>query len=256
MAYNTLLLETNEAGIAVLKINRPKNLNALNAEVLGELRAAFEALDSDPAVKAVVITGEGEKAFVAGADITEMAEMSPLEAKEFARKGRETLLFIGGMKKPVIAAVNGYALGGGLELALACDFIYASETAKLGLPEVTLGVIPGFGGTWMLAKRIGAARARELVYTGKVIDAQKAALWGIVNEILPAGDLVKAAVETAAKTAKAGGLAVAAAKDAIANGLETPEYETALFSVLFATGDQREGMKAFTEKRKPAFKGE
>ncbi|PJA16184.1 MAG: enoyl-CoA hydratase [Elusimicrobia bacterium CG_4_10_14_0_2_um_filter_56_8] len=255
MAYNTLNLETNEGGIAVLKINRPKNLNAINTEVLGELKLAFAALDCDPAVKAVVITGEGEKAFVAGADISEMAGMSPLEAKEFSRKGSEVLGLIGGMNKPVIAAVNGYALGGGLELALACDFIYASGNAKLGLPEVTLGVIPGFGGTWMLAKRIGAARARELVFTGKVIDSGTAAHWGIVNEVFPADSLMKEAVDTAAKMARAGGLAVAAAKDAIANGLENPAYETALFSVLFSTEDQREGMKAFTEKRKPAFRG-
>jgi len=255
MAFDTLLLETDARGVAVLKVNRPENLNAVNTEVLGELWQAFRALDADAAVKAVVLTGEGGKAFVAGADIGEMLEMTPFSAGEFSRKGSEVFRFIDKMKKPVIAAVNGYALGGGLELALACDFIYAAENAKLGLPEVTLGVIPGFGGTSMLAKRSGPARARELIFTGKVIDAQKAALWGLVNEVFPADALMREATETAARVARAGGLAVAAAKDAIANGLDLPEYETALFSVLFSTEDQREGMRAFTEKRKPAFQG-
>ena len=256
MAYENLLLEKTEAGVAVLTVNRPKSLNALNTAVLKELDQALSELAADAAVRAVVLTGSGEKAFVAGADISEMAEMSPAAAREFSRLGSGVFRSIEELRKPVIAAVNGYALGGGLELALACDFIYASDNARLGLPETTLGVIPGFGGTRRLAARCGAARAREMIFTGRPLDAAKAAACGLVNEVFPQAELLKAASAAAGKIAANGPLAVAAAKDAVDNGAGNPEYEPALFSLLFATADQREGMKAFTEKRKADFKGE
>jgi len=259
MAFKNLLIEAAD-GVALLTINSPRTLNALNSEVLGELECAFYELNLDAAVKAVVLTGAGEKAFVAGADIREMAAMSSYEGHQFGLKGQRVMLLIEKMTKPVIAAVNGYALGGGLELALACDFIYASTRAKLGFPEVTLGIMPGFGGTQNLARLIGQNKANELIFTGKMIDADKAAAWGIINEVFPPEELLARAKETAALVAAMGTLGVAYAKDAIANGLNMTKedgfrYEAALFGVLFATGDQKEGMGAFVEKRKAEFKG-
>ena len=241
-------------------MNRPESLNALNGELLSELQCAFSELGSDAAVKAVVITGAGEKAFVAGADIKEMAEMNPFQAHQFALKGQGVVLALQKMKKPVIAAVNGYALGGGLELALACDFIYACEKAKLGFPEVTLGIMPGFGGTQNLSRLVGHARASEMIFTGRMISAEKGAAWGVVNEVFSAGELLPKTLETAAAIARTGVLGVGYAKDAIANGLNMAKedgfrYEASLFGVLFATKDQREGMEAFVEKRKANFTG-
>lgn len=245
-------------GVALLTINRPQALNALNSEVLSELADSLLDLELDAEVKAVVLTGAGDKAFVAGADIAEMVEMTPSAAVEFSRKGQQVMLFIERMKKPVIAAVNGFALGGGLELALACDFIYASERAKLGLPEVTLGIMPGFGGTQNLARAIGPKRASEIVYSGKMFSAQKLLAWGLVNEVFVAEELLSKAQETAALIAKNGSLGVAAAKDVMAYGLDMSraegcKYESACFGNLFDTQDQREGMTAFLEKRKAAF---
>ncbi len=259
MEYKNLLIETNE-GITTLTINRREALNALNSAVIAELECALFELDLDAAVKAVVLTGAGEKAFVAGADIKEMSELTSFEAHEFARRGQRLILLISRMRKPVIAAVNGYALGGGLELALACDFIYASEKAKFGFPEVGLGVIPGFGGTQNLARLIGPNKANELVFSGRVINAAKALQWGIVNELFAPEELLSKALETAREIAGKGPLSVAYAKDAIVNGLNMTKedgfrYEASLFGVLFATGDQREGMGAFLEKRTADFKG-
>jgi enoyl-CoA hydratase len=259
LEYKYILIETVES-IAWVKINRPESLNALNSEVVTSLVQALTAVEQDPVAKVVVITGTGEKAFVAGGDIREMAGMSPLEARAFSRKGQLLVEWIGKMTKPVIAAVNGYALGGGLEIALACDFIYASEKARLGLPEVTLGVIPGFGGTQNLARLIGPNKARELIFSGMQLTAQQAREWGIVNEVFPAEDLNVKVKEIAASIARNGMLAVASAKDAIVNGLNMSRddglrYENAVFSTLFATEDQKEGMAAFVSKRKPEFKG-
>lgn len=259
MNYQTLLLE-RAAGVATLSINRPQSLNALNDELLRELECAFAALERDAAVKAVIITGAGEKAFVAGADIKAMVALDPCQAQAFARQGQQTLLALEAMSKPVIAAVNGFALGGGLELALACDFIYAADKARFGLPEVTLGVIPGFGGTQNLARLIGKARANELIFTGRMIGADQALAWGIVNAVFPAAELLQQAQGTAAAIAAVGSLAVATAKDAIASGLNMTKgdgcrYEAARFGVLFASHDQKEGMAAFIDKRKPAFQG-
>lgn len=256
---NHLLIEKSD-GVALLTINRPKAMNSLNSEVLSELFETLQELEQDVELKAVILTGAGEKAFVAGADITEMAEMTPREACAFARKGQQVVLFIEQMKKPVIAAVNGFALGGGLELAMACDFIYASDRARLGLPEVTLGIMPGFGGTQNLTRAIGPKRASELAFSGKIVTAQKLLEWGLINEVLPAEELLSKVRETAALIAQAGTLGVAAAKDALVNGLNMAKtdgfkYESALFANLFATRDQQEGMSAFLEKRKADFCG-
>jgi enoyl-CoA hydratase len=254
-----ILIEVTD-NIGWLKINRPDNLNALNSEVVESLENVLYNLEQDATVKVVVITGVGEKAFVAGGDIKEMVAMAPLAAHAFARKGQQMIEYIEKMRKPVIAAVNGYALGGGLELALACDFIYASDKAKLGLPEVTLGVIPGFGGTQNLPRLIGPNKARELIFSGKVISAQQAKEWGIVNEIFPVEELPAKVMEIAQAIARNGMIAVASAKDAIVNGLNMTKedglrYESSLFATLFTTEDQKEGMQAFIAKRKAEFKG-
>lgn len=259
MKYKNLLVETSHC-ITTLTINRPEVLNSLNSDVIREMESALSGLDIDTAVRAVIITGSGEKAFVAGADIKEMYEMSAFEAHDFARYGQRLMLLINRMRKPVIAAVNGYALGGGFELALACDFIYASEKAKFGFPEVGLGIIPGFGGTQNLARLIGPNRANELVLSGRLITAAKAQEWGVVNEVFVLEKLLPKTLETALEISGKGALGVASAKDVIVNGLNMTKedgfrYEASRFGVLFATGDQREGMGAFLEKRPAKFEG-
>ena len=247
-------------GIARVTINRPESLNALNSQVLGELECVLYGLAQDAGVQVVILTGAGKTAFVAGGDITEMAAMSAYQAHQFAQKGQRVLLFIEKMSKPVIAAVNGYALGGGLELALACDIIYASENARLGFPEVTLGVIPGFGGTQNISRLIGPNRSKELVFSGRMITAQKAEAWGIVNEVFPQEQLAEKAMELAREIAKNGSVCVGYAKSAIVNGLNMSKedgfrYESSLFGVLCDTEDKKEGMGAFIEKRKAQFQG-
>lgn len=259
MEFKNLLLE-NSDGITTVTVNRREALNALSSSVIAELECALYELGLDEAVKVVVLTGAGDKAFVAGADIREMSAFSSIEAHEFAARGQRLMLLISRMRKPVIAAVNGYALGGGLELALACDFIYASETAKLGFPEVGLGIMPGFGGTQSLARLIGPNKAKELVFSGRTISAAKALEWGIVNELFSPEELLSKTLATARDIAAKGPLGVGYAKDAIANGLNMNKedgfrYEASLFGVLFATGDQREGMGAFLEKRTAEFAG-
>ncbi len=259
MEFKNLLIDTTD-GVTTLTINSPRTLNALNSALLHELECALYGLNLDVDVKAVVITGAGEKAFVAGADIKEMSTMSAYEGHQFGLTGQRVMLLIEKMTKPVIAAVNGYALGGGLELALACDFIYASNRARLGFPEVTLGIMPGFGGTQNLARLIGPNRANEMIFTGKMIDGTKALAWGIVNELFPPEELLAKARECAATMAGVGSVGLAYAKNAIANGLNMTKedgfrYEASLFGVLFATEDQKEGMGAFVEKRKAEFKG-
>jgi enoyl-CoA hydratase len=241
-------------------IQRPDKLNALNGRVVEELSRAFAALASasDP-VRCAILTGAG-KAFVAGADIAEMAALSSVEAKRFADAGHALGAQIEGLPFPVIAAVNGFALGGGCELALACDFIHAAEGAKLGQPEVNLGIIPGFGGTQRLVRRVGAARARELVYTGDMITAEQALAIGLVNAVHPAGDLLPRVREVAQKIATRGPLAVAASKRVMLRGesLDLPaacELEAQAFAALFGSDDQRAGMKAFVEKAKVQFTG-
>jgi enoyl-CoA hydratase len=254
-----LIIEVTD-GVALLTINRPTVLNSLDSSVLDDLIEAISTLGRDENVKVVVLTGAGEKAFVAGADISQMADYSVRQALEFSRKGQHLVTLIGHLPKPVIAAVNGFALGGGLELALACDFAYASEKAKLGLPETTLGVIPGFGGTQKLGRLLGRSRANELIFTGKILTAAEAREWGLVNAVYPAGELISKVLETARKIADNGLLGVAHAKDAVRSGLDMSEadgmdYEALQFAALFSTADQKEGMTAFREKRKAVFTG-
>ncbi len=259
MATNFVQVESVE-GIGVLKINRQESLNALNEAVLEQLESSLLELDGDAAVKAVVLTGAGDRSFVSGADIKMMLAMDPLGAQAFSRRGQRVVLLLEQMKKPVLAAVNGYALGGGLELALACDFIYASEKAKLGLTEVTLGIMPGFGGTQNLVRLIGPNRAKELIFSGRILTAQQARDWGIVNAVFPPDELMPRVMEVAGAIAGNGTLGVASAKEAITRGQDMDRegafrYESALFSLLFATRDRKEGMQAFVEKRKADFKG-
>lgn len=259
MEYTNLLIEIND-GVACVTINSPRTMNSLSSAVLSDLYGAFCELEKDSSVRVVVLTGAGDKAFVAGADIREMSTKNSLEGHVFGKAGQKVMLQLETMTTPVIAAVNGYALGGGLELALGCDFIYASEKAKLGFPEVTLGIIPGFGGTQNLPRLIGRGRASELIFTGRMITAQKACEWGIVNEVFEPAELMTKALETARAIASVGPLAVRYAKDAIVNGLNMTKvdgfrYEAALFGVLFSSEDQKEGMGAFAQKRKAEFKG-
>ncbi len=259
MGYKNLIVEVDQ-GIAVVKINRPPVLNALNQETLRELQQALTEVEGKGEVRAVVLTGEGEKAFVAGADVAEMKAMTPAEALAFSRLGHDTLGMIEDLTKPVIAAVNGFALGGGLEIALACDFIFASEKAKLGLPEVTLGIFPGFGGTQRLPRLIGTGRAKELIFTGKMIDAQEAFDLGIVNKVFPPDTLMEEATKTARTIARNGPVAVSMAKSSVnagydMGGSEGEAIEITAWANTFATDDQKEGMGAFLEKRKPQFKG-
>jgi enoyl-CoA hydratase len=256
MSYANLLVESGPIGL--LTVNRPKVLNALDDATLGELTDAFIAFERAPGLRCVILTGAGEKAFVAGADIGAMAALGPREARAFAERGHRLAALMEALAVPVIAAVNGFALGGGLELVLACDFALASDNAKLGLPEVSLGVIPGFGGTQRLARRVGLGYARELVYTGNVIDAAEALRIGLVNTVTRPGELLAAARAVAEKIASRAPLAVADAKRAMHDGADAPlaqalGLERELFAGLFATADQKEGMRAFLEKRPPDF---
>jgi enoyl-CoA hydratase len=245
---------------AVITIDRPKALNALNRQVLTELEQAIGQVAANPALRALIVTGGGEKAFVAGADIAEMAAFSTAEAMAFGELGHRVLDSLEALPIPVIAAVNGFALGGGTELALACDFIYASEKAKFGLPEVTLAVIPGFGGTQRLTRIVGRARAKELIFTGELFDAAKAKAIGLALDVLPPDQLLAHCKKVAETIAKRGPLAVAQAKQVVDAGAALPlreanALERAGFAKLFGTADQKEGMAAFVEKRPAQFKG-
>jgi enoyl-CoA hydratase len=256
---STVLLERDEH-IAVLTLNRPDKLNALTTELLGELVRHLADLASDTSVRCAILTGAGEKAFAAGADIAAMREMTPVQAKAFADLGHRVGNALEAAPFPILAAVGGFALGGGCELALACDFIYASDKAKLGQPEVNLGVIPGFGGTQRLARRVGEGRARELCMTGDAIGADEALRIGLVNAVVPHAELLPRVREVARKIANKGPLAVAAVKRVIARGADVPlptanELEATAFAALFGTADQREGMRAFLEKRPAVFEG-
>ncbi|MBW1659209.1 MAG: enoyl-CoA hydratase/isomerase family protein [Deltaproteobacteria bacterium] len=259
MSEELVLLEKTPP-LATITINRPKALNALNSKVLAELDKTLDRVNEDEEIRVVIITGSGEKAFVAGADIAEMSEMSPLEGSNFSRLGQLVFQKVQDLKKPVIAAVNGYALGGGSELALACDFIYASENAKFGLPEVTLGIFPGFGGTQRLPRLIGKSRAKELIFTGKMISAAEAYEMGMVNKVVPLDQLMDAVKEVATQIAKNGPIAVYVAKNLVDVGYDIPLddgclMESRSFGMCCSTEDKKEGMKAFLEKRKPVFKG-
>jgi enoyl-CoA hydratase len=260
MDYKNLIVEIKD-GIATVKISRPKALNALNSETLDELNHLGKALSADKGVRVVILTGEGDKAFVAGADILEMKDMTALEGMAFSQRGHETFHAFENMSKPVIAAVNGYALGGGFEVALACDIIYASDKARVGFPETTLGIFPGFGGTQRTAKLAGLAKAKELIFSGKTITAQEAYEMGLVNKVVPHEDLMKEVTALAEKIGANGPSAVGLAKQLINKSLYL-DTDSALmleakdFGFCFGTKDQKEGMTAFVEKRKPTFTGE
>jgi len=253
-----IIVESPRPEILRITINLPNALNALNRAVLNELRTALEALDTKQRI--VVITGAGEKAFVAGADIAEMASFNPSEAAAFSRMGHELCSKLEALEQVVIAEVNGYALGGGCEIILACDFAIAAENAKFGQPEVALGVTPGFGGTTRLLRRVGQARARQLLYTGEQISAADAKAFGLVNDVVPQTELRARVESIAEKILKNGPLAVRLAKRAANIAAETDlstanAFEQHTFALFFSTEDQKEGMRAFLEKRKPTWTG-
>ena len=250
----------HKGAIAVVTVDRADKLNALNADIVAGLFDAFIGLADDEAVRGVVLTGAGQKAFVAGADISELATMSPLSGIQVSRAGQDAFRFIETLKKPVVAAVNGFALGGGLELALACHIRIASENAKLGLPEVKLGIIPGYGGTVRLPRLVGRGRALELMLTGEMVDAAEAFRIGLVNRVVPQAELQSAAETLVGKIIANGPVAVALAIEAVDHGYNSTtedalRLESNLFGLLASTADMKEGMGAFLEKRKADFKG-
>lgn len=257
---NHLVVETHEPGIRVIKISRPKALNALNSELLEELKLVLREEAENPATRVVVLTGEG-KAFIAGADILEMKDKSPSDAVHFAQLGHEVTKLLELMPKPTIAAVNGFALGGGTEMAISCDFIVASETAVFGQPEVNLGLIPGFGGTLRLSNFVGIPKAKELIYSGRRVTAEEAFKIGLVNHIYPPQDFMTHVLELAKSISVQSHAAIASAKRLLNEFTETIglnyklDAEAQAFGKLFGTEDQKEGILAFTEKRKPKFKG-
>jgi enoyl-CoA hydratase len=261
MTPKNLALETVAPGIQIIRIARPKALNALNTETLHELRDVLAKVAADPSVRVVVLTGEGEKAFIAGADIVEMKDKTPGEGVHFAQLGHEVAKTLELMPKPTIAAVNGFALGGGTEMAIACDFIVASENAVFGQPEVGLGIIPGFGATFRLAKFVGVPRAKELIYSGRRVKAEEALQIGLVNHVYPQADFMTKVLELARTISQQSYSAVSRSKQLINEFAETSglshklDGEAHAFGRIFGTADQREGMNAFVEKRKPNFQG-
>lgn len=260
MAYQNIIHE-KQGSVAVIKFNRPKALNALNADLLAEMSQALDQIEKDPEIRVLVLTGEGGKAFVAGADIGYMVNFSPLEARAFSLKGHDIGARLENLPIPVIACVNGFALGGGTEMAMACDFIYASENAKFGQPEINLGIIPGFGGTQRLPRLVGKGMAKELCMTGVMISAQEAKEMGLVNKVFPADKLWEETMKTANLIASKGKVSLRAVKQCVDRGYDTDlrrgcQIEAEAFGLCMASPDAKEGMSAFLEKRKPDFKGE
>jgi enoyl-CoA hydratase len=256
---STILVDRDDH-VVTITLSRADKLNALSEELLTELARVLRDLMRDASVRCAILTGAGDKAFAAGADIAAMSRMSAVEAKLFADLGHRVGHALEATHFPVIAAVNGFALGGGCELALACDFIYASDKAKFGQPEVSLGVLPGFGGTQLLARRVGAARARELCMTGDMVGANEALRIGLVNAVVPHEELLPRVRGVATTIASKGPLAVAGIKRVVVRGADLPlatanELEATAFAALFGTYDQQEGMQAFLEKRPPKFEG-
>lgn len=260
MTYANLAVEVRD-GVAFLRVNRPEKLNALNAATLAELQSAFESFRTGAEVRAVVFTGAGEKAFIAGADISEFANYGTVAAREMAVRGQRLTVTIEELGKPVIAAVNGFALGGGCELAMACHVRLAAENAKFGQPEVKLGIIAGFGGTQRLPRLVGRGRALELLLSGEPIDAQEAFRIGLVNRVVPKDRLLAEAEALAKKLSAVGPVAVRLTIEAVNRGLEAPleaglAHEAGLFGACFSTRDMKEGTSAFLEKRPARFTGE
>jgi len=259
MSYRNILFDSVD-GLARLTINRPDKLNALNRETITEIDAALEAFDRDAGARALILTGAGDRAFVAGADIGELAEQTPHGGREYSLYGQSVLSRLEASGKPTIAAINGFALGGGLEIALACHLRVASESAFLGLPEVTLAIIPGFGGTQRLARLVGKGRALEMILTGDRIDAREAHRIGLVNRIVPPAHLISEAEKLARAILSRGPVAVRFAIESVNRGMEMPAaegqfLEATLFGLLTTSEDMKEGTRAFLEKRKPAFRG-
>lgn len=259
MAYKNILFEVKDR-IAYVTINRPQVLNALNIETVEELSKVFSAIEEDEKVASVILTGAGEKAFVAGADIGELVKLDALGGRDFSLNGQRVFNQIENLSKPVIAAVNGFALGGGCELALACTLRVAAETARFGQPEINLGIIPGYGGTQRLARLVGKGRALEMVLTGNMVSAEEAYRIGLVNKVAPLSELMGETKKLAEVIMSKGPIAVRLAMVAINQGLQMSlqqglQMEASLFGLTCATEDMKEGTSAFLEKRKPAFKG-
>ena len=260
MAFQNILLEQPEPGIHLLTLNRPKALNALNSVTLDELAHAIAQVAADESARVLLVTGAGDKAFVAGADIAEMQNFTPEQGEAFSARGSRAFAKLEALAIPVIALVNGYALGGGCELALACDWIIASERAAFGQPEVNLGVSAGFGGTQRLPRKIGSARAMELLVTGRQVKADEALAIGLVNQVVPAAEIMRKGLEIARLIASKGPLAVRYTKEAVMRGAdmdltEALALESSLFGRCCTTQDQKEGMRAFLEKRPAKFQG-
>ena len=260
MAYETIIFQ-KQGNVGVIKFNRPKALNAINPQLVSEVHQALDEIEKDPSLRVVVLTGEGDKAFIAGADISHMVKLSPLAARKFSEQGHELGFRIETFPLPVIACVNGFALGGGAEMAMACDFIYASDNAKFGQPEINLGIIPGFGGTQRLSRLVGKATAKELCMTGGMISAQEAKAIGLVNKVFPADKLWEETMKTAGLIASKGKVSLRSVKQCIDRGYDGDlrrgcQMESDHFGLCMSSADAKEGMSAFLEKRKPDFKGE
>jgi len=259
MSYQYMLFEVKD-NIALVTFNRPEALNALSPDVIREFGDILDKIRADESIAAVILTGAGDKAFVAGADIKVMMNQTPLEARYFSALGQEAVLKMEGLLQPVICAVNGFALGGGLEIALGCDFIYASEKARFGQPEINLGIIPGFGGTQRLSRLVGKNLAKELCMTGEMVDAQRALAVGLVNKVVPHDQLMVEAMKTAKVIASKSRSAIRAVKQVIDRGVQIElrsglALEVETFGTLRSSIDAQEGLTAFVEKRKPEFKG-
>lgn len=260
MPYSHILYEADDAGIALVTVNRPEKRNALSGAVVGELKDAFERIAADPRLRGAILTGAGEKAFVAGADINELAVLTPVEARAYALRGQDVFRRIETLGKPTVAAVNGHALGGGLELAMACSVRFAAENAQFGQPEVKLGIIPGYGGTQRLPRLVGRGRALQLLLSGDPVDAAEALRIGLVNAVVPQAELPGYSrawlLKALANAPLALGLALEAVDVGLDAGLEQGlRFEASAFGVCAASEDCREGTRAFLEKRRPAFAG-
>ncbi len=260
MSYSNIRLETGDSGIALLTVSRPEKLNALNTETVLELQDAVSRAGGDPEIRALIITGAGGKAFVAGADINQLAVLSPIEAQAYAERGQRVFRHIEMLPKPTLAAVNGFALGGGLELAMSCAVRIASENARLGQPEVKLGILPGYGGTQRLPRLVGRGRALEMLLSGEPVTAAEAHRVGLVNHVVPQAELLEFSRQWLRKVLANAPLALSLTLQAVDTGLEAGleqglKFEAAAFGLTTATEDKREGTRAFLEKRQPAFAG-